>query len=219
METLRQWTRESKWLVARLLLLLALVACRTAVEEEAAPAVPESATSRPTARAEPYPIATATATPGLPEIMPVVPSPTPGPRMISVRQHRYKQGELVEFTITNPLSRTLYYTYGCGWQRPIYLSGVDHYRLQVSILEGSPVVSELMPGESDRCTWDQQAYQDLDQVIPRRLQSNFELTQVPPGYYRFQLRYTFSEEEAWNKPSLSDSSKAFTAYSQVFTIE
>ena len=120
METLLRRTWKTEGLVAGLLLLaLALVACG-AVEEDPVPAVPATATRPAAARAAPSPTATATAPAELPETIPIaLPSPTPGPRILSVRQDSYRPGELVEFTITNPLSRTIYYTYGCWWQRPV----------------------------------------------------------------------------------------------------
>lgn len=144
-----------------------------------------------------------------------IPTPTPGPTIISVLKETYRQGETVEFIIANPLTSTIYYSYGCGWQMPVYVRGDERFNITVNIAEGTPGVFELMPGESDTCTWDQQAYQQPSQGIPGRFRSAFERVPVPPGHYQFRLNYAFTEEEV--PPRLSD--QAFTVYSEVFTIE
>jgi hypothetical protein len=59
----------------------------------------------------------------------------------------------------------------------------------VNNTEEFPSPTELVPGEMQVCSWDQRGWQDLDKEGPERFRFYVVLAQVPPGRYRFSLRY------------------------------
>lgn len=141
------------------------------------------------------------------------PTHTPGPVNTSVAKTVYRQGEPVEFTITNRLARTIFWVYGgCAWPVPVYVQGNERTLLQISIWEALPPIGELQPGQAVTCVWDQQAYS-----VPGRNGLSGHPRQVPAGQYQFRLSYSFSEEEAETKPRLT--SEPPIIYSPLFTIE
>ena len=115
---------------------------------------------------------------------------------IAVSKDVYQTGEAITHTIANGLDTSVYYVYGCSWPVVYKVEDDGLTSLIVSKVESVPFPTEVKPGESKTCSWDQRAWQDPDQQGEARFQSAIELVQVPKGHYQFVLTYYLDTADA-----------------------
>jgi hypothetical protein len=133
---------------------------------------------------------------------------------ITVSRETYRSGEDVAFTITNRSDQVLYYVYGgCGWPTIRKMDGNDLTPLTTWRVESVPHPTEVGPGETHICSWDQRVWQDPDRQGPARFAYYIERAPVPPGQYQFVLVYYLDWEDA-----LSFENRR-TTYSRIFSVE
>lgn len=133
---------------------------------------------------------------------------------ITVSQDIYQAGEEVTFAITNRSDQVLYYVYGgCGWPTIRKVDGDDLTPLVTQRIESVPHPTEVGPGETHICSWDQRVWQDPDRQGPARFAYYIERAPVPPGQYQFVLVAYLEWEDALSLENRR------TTHSRIFSIE
>lgn len=132
---------------------------------------------------------------------------------ITASKEVYQIGEAITHTIANGLDTSIYYVYGCSWPVVYRVEDDGLMSLIVYNVESVPFPTEVKPGESNTCWWDQRAWQDPDEEGEARFQTAIERVQVPPGCYQLVLTYYLDRADA-----LSSENKN-TIHSRIFSIE
>jgi hypothetical protein len=195
-------------ILGAVMIVLLIPACGTPVWQRSLDLTSEPPTSAPAGTPTNTPTTATT-----PSAVPQVGTLSTDQVKIMVSQNAYRSSEEVKFAIKNNLERSIYYTYGgCGWPSIYKVEDEGRVGLTVNILEEAPAVTELTPGETRTCVWDQKAWQNPDKKGHARFRSHIELAPVPPGQYQFVFRYFL------DKSDVHSYEKAETVYSQLFTI-
>lgn len=126
---------------------------------------------------------------------------------LEVEREAYSPGSPIPFRVTNRYDKSIYYTYGCArpvvfFMQPEAAPGErDAARLTLRVPDESPGATELKPGESHECVWDQRAWQDPTKKGFARFDAHdpaLGAIQVPPGQYRFLLVYYFADPDTFS---------------------
>jgi len=171
------------------------------------------------------PVPEVTVSSATPTVTTVPTPPSPGPTQergtptgdqmgITVSRDVYRTGEEITFRITNHSDQVLYYVYGgCGWPTIRKVDGDDFTPLVTQRIESVPHPTEVGPGETHTCSWDQRVWQDPDREGPARFATYIERAPVPPGQYQFVLVTYVDREDALSLENRR------TTYSRIFSIE
>jgi hypothetical protein len=116
-------------------------------------------------------------------------------RIETARSH-FERGEAIAFEISNHSPDTIYFVHGCSTPLVERLEGGRALPLATSKTESVPEPTALAPGQTLRCSWSQQIWQDASLPGRERFSSYTELALVPEGRYRLHLEYAASRSDA-----------------------